>query len=417
MTQINCKRVEHELILRSFNNTIEGSYCCTARSVDLGIPGSLEKVKQDLDNGIWPYHCKNCERDENAGIQSWRELGNEVHKDSKQSGIELYLENTCDLACIYCSRKYSSKWESEIDNALPADKEMLTELVNDSDFIASRKIDFTTPILEQVANRAATTDTENSFQMTLLGGEPLLVKYFKKNIIEDIVDAFFSKTNKNRKLFITIVTNGNTPDKIVDKNIETIKRLKLKFKNLNISMVMSIDSAGKNAEFVRYGLDYNQYLKNFKKYLKNGIQAGPRVSINTVSYKDTITLMNDVFDIAETEDLKTYIFFNPVRYPEYLSIGMLPEHDKHVIDDIKALIYKKQHLIDNVAYPTIDDYMHAVEPFLDNARELVGTITGEKQVNLAKNALRFFEYNTRVRKQDLETIHPDLFNYYKGIAR
>ena len=417
MTQIDCKRVDYELILRAFNNTIEGSYCCVASSVDIGIPGSLEKVKQDLDNGIWPDHCRICEKDEHTGIQSWRQLGNDIYKNNKQIGIELYLENTCDLACIYCSRKYSSVWESEIDNALPADKEMLTELVNDSGFIASRKIDFTTRILEHVADRAAITSTENSFHIILLGGEPLLVKYFKKNIIEDIVDAFFSKTSDNRKLFIKIVTNGNTPDTIVDKNIEIIRRLRRKFINLHIVMDMSIDSAGKNAELVRYGLDYNQWLKNFKKYLKNGIQAGCRVSFNTVSFKDTTTIMNAVFDIVETVGLKTYFAFNPVRYPKYLSIGMLPEYDKHVIDDIKTLIYKRQHLIDNVAWPTITKYMHNVEPFLDNAKELVGTITGEKQVNLAKDALRFFEYIKRVRNKDLKTVHPDLYYYYKSLTK
>lgn len=406
MQPIKCVRTDRELVVRTFGDALAGSLCCAATdSVDLNVIDNLNSVKEDLNNGIWPKHCLGCKKDEDNNILSWRQIGNQRNDETQT--LELYVENTCDLACIYCSPKYSSKWESEIKNS-GSQKELLNNLVNDSSFVSNHKINHKQDILSIVTDMGARDCEKN--MITLLGGEPFMTKYFKNNIVQDIVKSFYQKTSKDKKLKLQIITNGNTPGNLIDKILNSIAELKTQYQYLNIGITVSIDSAGANAELVRYGLDYSRLLDNFKKYLQNIQSVGCRITLNTVSLDGTIDLLSDLFKICKNLDKKIFISFGSIKHPQYLSTCILPKDKKSTIENIKKYIEDNIKYVDENCLPRLSDELR-------ESIDILGSFDLSKKQKEAINALEFFDYIKNSRGVNIQEINYDLFLYYKGLAK
>jgi len=407
-----CQRVDHELILRSFNESIEAALCCKAQNPINLYPKNenIEDVKTALSNGIKHKHCSVCWQHEKQGITSWRQIGNKINYHNRND-IELYLDNTCDLACVYCSKKYSSKWQQEIGNALPKDKELLNRLLNDNEnFVPSnKKINHVERMLHEVTIFGKrTTQTRDRAQIMLLGGEPLLAPYIKKNVIHDIVDSFYKHGNSEHPLKIVIVTNGNSPDHIIDKTISTMYELSKVYKNIEWSIALSMESIGKTAEVIRFGLDYNQFIKNYKKYLSTPFQVGFNLTINTISFNSTPQFVEEMFVLAKHHNKEIYFRFNVCLFPKYLSVRMVSKSNLYIIDDIRKVIekYKTQIYTPHQFLGMIDSDLKNLESYID---------TEENKKECASAGLQYFDYLKRARSTDISEVAKDVFDYYMEI--
>lgn len=407
MADTYCKRAEYELILRTFNNDVEAALCCKSQHpVSLFEEGALDKVKEDLENGVRNKHCTICWLHEANGINSWRLQGN-VTRIAEKS-IEVYLDNTCDQSCIYCSAKYSSQWASEINNASESDKKLLQNLLNDDTFVATEKVNRVQLILDQIAKVGEESRPYQDFQIILLGGEPLLSPQVKRNVIYDIVEAFYSKTQSDRKLKIMIVTNGNSPDAVIDRTIKSMLEAEEKYENLKFTVNLSMESTGKIAEFVRYGVEWNQFIKNYQKYLENDFEVGFSMTMNSVSFLDTPNFLRQMLELAKTSEgwrKRTFFRLNVAQYPKFLSIATLPEDYRYIFDECKEIISNnKEYILDDLFY-----HQYFKESFF--AEQLYGTEKNKKSQN--NNALKYFNYLRRTRGTDIEKVNPVLYNYIK----
>ena len=392
-----CKRSKYELILRSFNHDVEAALCCkTQRPVSLFDRDKLEKIKLDLDNGVRNPNCSVCWRTEAKGELSWRQIGNELEIPGKS--IEIYFDNTCDQACIYCSPKYSSKWVQEIKYANKDDKKFLKQIINDESFEPTPKQDHKKAIMREIEIAGVNAEKDKVFAIILLGGEPLISPQFvKKNILEEIVETFYSKADESVRLRLNIVTNGNTPDAQIDNTINIANKLLKKYTNLKIVVQLSIESTGKNAEYIRYGLNYNQFVKNTIKYFQSDIRVGFSMAVNTVSYKDTPNFLQTVFDLCKTHsELKELALnFNLIDYPEFLSIKTLPKDMDYILDECMDIVKKnKSHFYDEFFYN------RAVQQ-IEHARQKIGTNVDTKLSELRK---QYFNYIKNNRNMDIKDV-------------
>lgn len=409
MSDTWCKRADYELILRSFNNDVEAALCCKSQNpVSLFDKGALQKVKEDLKNGIKNNHCNVCWFHESKGIQSWRIIGNLSRINDKT--IEIYLDNTCDQACIYCSPKYSSKWSQEINHASESDKLFLKTVLNDNTFDNSVKKNNVKAILDHLAIIGEESRSYIEYQIILLGGEPLLSPYIKRNIIDDIVSAFYSKTKDDRKLKIVIVTNGNTPDQLLDRTISSIKESTIGYKNLKFTVHLSMESTGEVAEFVRHGVSWEQFIKNYKKYLDNEIIVGFSMTLNTVTFLETPKFINEMIEIAKNSPAwqkRTFFKVNVAQYPKFLSIALLPKSFKYIFDECRDIInYNRDYILDDSLLNQFHQDLKFAESFLD--------IETEKP-QYSNTALKYFEYIKKSRNMSIENVNPDLYDYLKGL--
>jgi len=402
---IKCARANNELILRSFGSTVRGSLCCTAAdSVDVSYDGALDNVRKDLENGIWNSHCRHCKEDEENNVTSWREVGNNIPFD--YAYMELYVDNTCDLKCIYCSPMYSSRWESEQRSLTRDQKEKYISIL-DTYEESNHVLNHTELILEKVTDFATKSNTIRN-TITLLGGEPLMTRYFKNGIVQDVIEAFYRGTVPNKPLRVCVVSNGNTPDNIIDDTIESLHNVKKEYPNVEVMVVLSVESSGKNAEFVRDGLDYQRFLKNMSKYMINDIFVNIRMSVNAISLDGTVDLLNDVFHIASNENIQIGLDLNTVKHPEYLSTCMLPDEKKSVMDEVNAVIQDNTSLINDSIL---------INDNIKTARDLIGQFDYERKKMYAKQGLKFFDYLLDIRGINIQDVNPQIYEYYKRLDR
>jgi organic radical activating enzyme len=402
-----CKRAENELVLRAFDNKVDAALCCKSLNpVSLFDKEALQKVRNDLKNGIKNKHCGVCWFHESKGMQSWRQMGNAGYiNDDIEKTIEVYLDNTCDLSCIYCSHKYSSKWAQEITHASKEDQQFLQTVLNDDTFVATEKVNHTKIILDTISDIGKKSKPNKHYNIILLGGEPLLSPFQKKDIIDDIVNAFYKETYTDRFLTIGIVTNGNTPDTIIDKTIKTILDKQKKYPNITFKINLSMESVGDIAEFVRYGVNWNQFLKNYKKYLEAEIIVGFSMTVNIVSFDNMPKFFEQIFRLTTEYSpwrKRTYFRLNLVEYPRFLSIALFDERYKHIFEETKQIIKNnKDVFLDNNFY---DQLLKEIE----FAETLYGSNT---DIKLYNTALKYFEYLKRTRNTDLEKINNNLYKF------
>lgn len=249
--------------------------------------------------GEWPANdCNYCKKVEDAGGYSDR-----MHQLSQQTDVnlnppelrsnesavavtptmvEVYFKNTCNMACVYCGPHFSSKWEeenkkysriSELGHAGLGD-------VNDAQHnphYDKHKADFWKYLKEDDKYKILRW-------FSLLGGEPLLIPE-----LDECLE--FWDEHANDALTFQIITNLKCEEKRFDRFLAKINNLIEKKKIYKMKVIASIDCLTTETEYVRYGMNLEQWMNNFTKLIGNkniivGINSA--VTILTLPYFDTL---------------------------------------------------------------------------------------------------------------------------------
>lgn len=253
----SCHRTEHAPItIENFENFHNSDMVISSRKLML--------------KGQWPpdhVGCTYCKKLEDHGEMSDRTFHNTipgltpVDFDDDQLHVtprilEMYLNNTCDLRCVYCLPSISSRFNSELKQYGPIPTQSLTS-----------QLQYTPPHKDQqkfLELLLVWMDKNYSklTRLSVLGGEPFFQSEF--NTVLD-----FIKTQTNRDLTLSIHTNLNAkPDRLIEY-IELIKSLILNKQIKKAAIICSIDCVGPVQEFIRDGLDFNHWQKNFEYLIQH----------------------------------------------------------------------------------------------------------------------------------------------------
>lgn len=301
--------------------------CCKAKPIRItkkeDIAKALNQQKQNLLAGIQDPACDYCWKIENSGHESPRQYlylksfdhsKFENYKDNRVNlkKIEISLGNECNFQCIYCNPKFSSQWETDVKNKpykIFSDRYFYT--IDEKNI---NNISDTIQWLEQY---------KSIEKLEIIGGEPLQNKNFFKiiNLVNGKELGF--STNLSCKTY---------------KPIDKIFNLADKYEK--ISFHISIDSTGKNAEFSRYGMDFNRMIKNIEYVLSN---APPNVQVKFCSLMSSVTVRdfdNIVALIDKFYKDRTDIIWDIMycQNPSILSMATLPDNYKNsLVDKINAI--------------------------------------------------------------------------------
>jgi sulfatase maturation enzyme AslB (radical SAM superfamily) len=261
-----------------------------------------QKERQQMLNGQWPdSSCGYCRNIEEAGGFSDRMLHlsipgyipTELHTDPTAVNVsprilEVYLNNTCNLACLYCFEGNSSKIDAENKKfgqfeqdgvVLPAD------FVNKTDELFPVFFDWLTENYHTIE------------RLNILGGEPFFQKEFD-TLIE------FLQNNKNPNCEISIVSNLMLPRKMLVKYIDIFKLMISEHKIKRLDITCSIDCWGDQQEYVRTGLNLEAWSENFEYLLE---QKWLTVNINQVVTTLTIKTMPELLERLQVWSKKKQI--------------------------------------------------------------------------------------------------------------
>jgi len=226
-------------------------------------PEKISARKTMLD-GKWPAGgCEYCQRIENAGGTSDRiyqsskpGIPPELAKDPNETSVtpvelEVFINNICNLKCIYCSGLYSSTIAAE-------DAKFSTQLrsfVNEP---------YQTPSNDALLFEKFIIWYEqngNTLQrLNILGGEPLYQKKFY-TLLEII------EQQKNTNLELSITTNLMAPQRYLEQFHEIGNRMLRNKSVKRIDLLCSVEGLGSGQEYVRNGFETEQWKQNFEHFL------------------------------------------------------------------------------------------------------------------------------------------------------
>jgi organic radical activating enzyme len=165
----------------------------------------------------------------------------------------------------------------------------------------------------------------DTFRIT--GGEPLLSKDTFK-----VLDEIIQTDTPNKKLKLSINSNLCVDDKLIDKLIEKAKIIIDEKRVKEFIVYTSVDTYGKQAEFIRTGLDFQQLFDNVDKIL----EKLPKVTIVVMSTFNIFSpfnyekLVRKIYQ-HKLKHFNTERYWNSpiildtsyLRYPDFLSFRLL----------------------------------------------------------------------------------------------
>jgi hypothetical protein len=232
--------------------------------------------------------------------------------------LEIVLGNHCDLKCTYCSVHYSSQWQAE--------------LIKFGDIKKEDMIDYfpTAPEkLEKVFwEWFYDVGRHTTKVINILGGEPTYMpKFF--TVMEQLTAAYKDLGKKDRHVELGIITNMNTKPLQMDRFLNLLPEIT---KYLYLRLQPSIEALGKQAEFIRHGLEWNRFEHNLRRILgereKYGLHPdnfgmGFQMALNTFSISSMPEFVHWANSLINEFDYEIGLMPNMVSFPRH--------HNPHIL--------------------------------------------------------------------------------------
>jgi len=195
--------------------------------------------------------------------------------------VEIFAKNTCNFACSYCSPGLSSRIEQEMGShdIHPLHHAGWTKRNKDDKELMNRRYEDFFKWLEE--------NIQSLSRLQLLGGETFIQHDLMNRTIELL------KRKPNPGLQLSIISNFNPPQKHFINYVDKIKYL---WKQGNIDrfdLTASIDCWGPQAEYVRNGLNREEFEKNFA-YIAEQSDDFIRLNVNQTVSSFTMKTMPDL---------------------------------------------------------------------------------------------------------------------------
>jgi hypothetical protein len=267
--------------------------------------------------------------------------------------------------------------------------------------------------------------TLDTFRIT--GGEPLLSKDTWK-----VLDYIIESETPNKELKLSINSNLGVNDELIDRLILKLEKIISEDRVKEVVLFTSCEGYGKQAEYTRFGLEFDRLFSNIDKIL-------------TVLDKVTIVVMStfNIFSVFSYEKLIKKIYeykvkhFNTKRYwnsaiildtsylrhPSFMSFRMLKDYiDVEYFNrwikymkfnsTYRSLNFYEQQTIEDVGFSTqeIEKIARLRDIFITDYETEMSLFDGNK-----KDFLKFInEYEIR-RGMDCREYYPELINFIKKI--
>lgn len=284
-----------------YDGTTASCHRCDRHEIDIddfdnfhNTPPKIEQ-REAMLNGEWPASggCHYCQKTEDAGGTSDRQfqlqipnqtpievIADQTVTSCTPTILEIFLSNTCNLACTYCRPANSSKIEAEFNKHGPfsvgdvhfrSNYETITKKIDTEQLLKDKFWDW----------MARNSDALRRFHV--LGGEPLFMKDFQK-----CLDHWWD--HPNPLVEINVVSNLMVSEERFKEYIDYIKKLYDNGKIKRFDMTASIDCWGPEQEYVRMGLDLNVFERNME-YLLAQDESWLRINVNQTVSALTIKTM------------------------------------------------------------------------------------------------------------------------------
>lgn len=255
-----------------------------------------KSIRNDLDQEIMPtpFCSETCGKRIAAGIKNNKEIYDTISSHYNfEPGVLKFLDiafsNTCNLNCVMCSNKFSSKW-NEITKT--ADEDFLNLTKQEREYTHSLTFEQIDDILENCKDLKI---------VVIKGGEPMYDKktlYFLENL---------ALINPN--VSINMVSNLT----LLNENLIS------KFPKLKITA--SIDGVDETYEWIR-GTKFDIVYNNFKKLIEMDVKVGVNFVVQMYNFHCIQETHDRFLDLQKDKTFvnrwKTYVATNSYAHWSHL---------------------------------------------------------------------------------------------------
>ena len=386
--------------------------------------------------GVRPPECQYCWNVEDLGPEHYSDRSSKSHEPwakpylqetAKMVGVEnvnpTYVEvsfsNVCNLKCSYCSPAFSSSWMEEIqsEGAYPT-----SDQFNNLHWLRKQgKL----PIPHREHNPYVEAwwkwfpDLYKTLQvLRITGGEPLLTKDTFK-----VLD--YINNNPRPELELAINSNGCVPDKLFDQYIEKMKRITLDGKIGLTRLYTSVDTFGEQAEYIRDGLNFNQWYDNVCRVLEE--LPFTKVTIMCTTGLLSLPNLHKLLDMVHplkrefySENRRVPITIDTaiLRHPAYLSGVVADPSYSKMLDQAVTVMRNNAETHDNPYKGFFDFEIAKLRRFQEYVA--AGPNPGERLniQQVRKDFVNYIDEYDRRRGKNFQKVFPELAEFYhthKGI--
>lgn len=345
---------------------------------------------------------------------SWRE-------DFNPKYVEVAFSNACNFKCSYCGPSFSSSWVQEATKfgAYPTDDNF-----NDIEYLKEAG---KMPIHHKEHNPYVEAFWKwwpdlyrdlHTFRIT--GGEPLLSKDTFK-----VLDYIIDHPNPNKKLNLAINSNLGIADSLLDKFIEKVRIIEDRGLVNEFIIFTSVDGWGKQAEYIRDGLEFNKFWDNANKVLKSCPKVNLTVmsTFNALSVPSYHKLIDGIYQLKNDHASSDRYWMSAVfldssylRYPSHQTLQVLPsEWQKEVLKCASKADFLGTPKFDNRLIGFSDVEIQKIKRSYDWMKS---PIDAKRLLSQRSNFGRFFNAHDERRGTDFKKTFPELadfFEYCKSI--
>jgi organic radical activating enzyme len=249
---------------------------------------------------------------------------NEAYKNPPDSDVnlrtlEIAFDRTCQFACSYCNPAFSSTWVRDIHKNGP-----YQGLVSDGrnhfthEHTSSQLYSFneTNPYVEAFFAWWETDLHKTLQELRITGGEPLMSGHTWKLI------EWFKQNQGRSTTRLAINSNLGFDSHKLQEFITAIEPLP------HVELYTSMEAVGSQAEYIRDGLDYAEWLANVHTLLKSRAVKALHVmcTVNALCLDSLPQLLDQIMDLKRLYGRDQVIFtLNILRFPSFQSALVLPE--------------------------------------------------------------------------------------------
>lgn len=297
--------------------------------------------------GEWPQGgCEYCSNIERAGGKSDRQFQIEIPNlvppeldvdptaiDVTPRIVEVYLDNVCNMSCIYCEDKFSSRIQQE-NLKYGEFKRNTLEIKN-----TSNKIDN----FESMSSKFwdwMETNYSTLRRFHVLGGEPFFQSQFETCLL-------FLEQHSNPELEFNIVSNLKVSRRKLELFLERIKLLLKQKRIKRFDLTCSIDCWGDEQEYIRHGINMQEWKSNFEYLVaQRWITLNINQTITGLSIKSMTDLVRFINQHRQFREIGHFFMScnnRPHLYPGIFGAGFFDKDLDLVLSKMPDTTWQQQH--------------------------------------------------------------------------
>ena len=386
---------------------------------------NTEQKKEDrrmMKSGERPSGCEYCWKIEDIGpdkisdriykskVYTEEELKKAfdapVNEDIDLITLEIAFDRTCQFACSYCSPTFSTTWVKDLKSNGP-----YLDLKTDrrGHFIstdeASQLYSYSenNPYVDAFFNWWDSDLHKTLRHLRITGGEPLMSGHTWK-----LLEWFKENKNKSKTKF-SINSNLGFDRPLIDKFLSSID-------GIDLNLYTSNEAVAQHAEYIRDGLNWNQWIENIDLILESGKvkEISFMCTVNALCLESLDKFLDLMITLKSKYGKKTITYsLNILRFPNFQGILVLPDNLKKMYNDRLKVWQQK-----NKNNDLINTHEHQ---HLDRLIEYIDTVEiphgeGFDKISAQKDFKNFYtQYDLRRKKDFSSTFSKDLVDWYNSI--